>query len=126
MPVGYSVDLRVRVIHLYGTGSYTRDEVADLLDISLSAVKTYLRLDRLGKDLNPGQSSGRIPKISPEEHDYIKELVNRNPDAQLVWFCEEISRIMKITISQSTMCRLLIKLGFTRKKKSLRTGAGSR
>lgn len=88
-----------------------------MLEISRSTVKGYLKRDRAGKSLEPGQSPGRTPKISPDEYEAITQLVKKNADAKLAWFCKEIKKQNGVVISLPTMFRLLEKLGFTRKKK---------
>lgn len=124
VPAPYSVDLRERVLQLHATGKYSRQQVANIFNVSLSTVKLYLRLERAGKALEPGRSTGRIPKLNADELDFIKQLVKEHPDASLEWFRDQIKKQTKKKIAISTTCRILIKLGFTRKKKSLRERAG--
>lgn len=63
----YSVDFRTKVIEIYKTKALTQKELAEMLAISISTIKRYLRLDRAQLSLLPKkQGKGRPNKIDQQ------------------------------------------------------------
>jgi transposase len=114
---GYSKDLRVRVLDAVDRGT-PRRQAAGLFGVSLSTLKRWLRHRRDGKDLAPGPSPGRTPRIlatTNQKRAFWAQL-EANDDATLERHCELWEERHGARVSVATMSRAVRKLGWTYKK----------
>src|SRR5215203_3518511 len=105
----YSKDLRIRAV-----------EVVEILSISLTTLKRWLKMSREGKDLSPGVSTGRRRRIlaTPEEEGLLWEQLQENDDATLERHCELWEQKTGVRVSISAMSRAIReKLGWSYKKR---------
>ena len=80
----YSKDLRLRVLQAVDRG-LPRRRIAELLGVSPSTIKRYVRRRRQGEDLKPKPSTGRKRRIlatTEEKHALWKQL-EENDEATL-------------------------------------------
>jgi len=109
----YSLDLRQRVVKAYENGEGTQKEIAELFGVSLSWVESLLRQWRQTGSISPKpHGGGRQAKITGKKLEYLKTLVEKNPDATL----EELRRKCRTKGSIMSVFRALKRLGITRKK----------
>ena len=113
----YSLDLRQRVIDLVLSGlSYP--QVADLLAISPSTIKRYLRRYRTHGDLTPRPRPrpGRPPHKAAALDAGLLPQLQAQPDATLAEHCQTWQEQTGMAVSEATMRRAIRRAGWTVKK----------
>ena len=112
----YSEDLRTRIVRAVEGGGISKSAAARLFGVSLSSVKRYLRIAQRGVSLAPKKGGGRPPKIDQSAEKLLEEDLKERPPAATV---SERRRYLEHTtgksLSDSTVKRLLKRLGFSRK-----------
>ena len=93
-----------------------RGEVAETFGVSLSTVKRYLRREREGAGLAPRPSPGRPPKITPEQHDALREQLRSHDTATLSEHAMLWEERGGESLSIFAMSRAIGRIGWTRKK----------
>lgn len=117
--MAYSMDLRMAAVNAYRSSNKTIEEVADLFNIGVRTLKTWLAREQegaLARIPNPGRPSS----LNEDQHDFIRNKILNVPDIRLIDLCREISDRYSIHLTESAMCRIVSRLGFRRKKKSYR------
>jgi transposase-like protein len=118
----YSEDLREEIVAAIERGM-PKAQAARALDVSLSSVKRYARMARRGESLTPKKSPGRPPRqarnpSAPRGRRKGAPGRTRLPKAPLP------GALTGSTLSDSTVRRLMKRLGFSQKTDS--GGAGTR
>lgn len=112
----YSEDLRRRIVRAVEGGT-SKSAAARLFDVSLSSVKRYLRIVERGETLAPRKGGGRPPKTDQTAEKLLEEDVKERTAATV----SERRRFLEHTtgkaLSDSTVKRLLKRLGFSQKNK---------
>jgi transposase len=111
----YSEDLRHKVVKAVELGM-SKARAARLFDVSLSSVKRYARITREGGCLIPKKNPGRPPKIDKKVRKLLEEDVKWRPAATVAQRRRFLEYITGTGISNSTVRRVLRRLGFSRKK----------
>lgn len=119
MPAAYAIELRQRAVTHYKETDDTQMETAEIFNIGVSTLRSYLRRDEVGNLAPIDYKRGRRPVISDSKLNKIEEWVNEKPDIKLKQLCKKYKAYYKIKVSHSMMFRALSALGITRKKKSL-------
>jgi len=111
----YSEDLRKKIVGalLEGTG---KSEAARLFGVSLSSVKRYARTAREGRPLTPRKNPGKRPKLGESARALLEVDLAERPVATLSQRRRFLQDVTGVLVSNSTVCRLLKRLGYTRKK----------
>jgi transposase len=115
MMSAYSVDLRRRIVSAVG-GGMPKAQVARTFSVSLSSVKRYVNKASRGESLAPKKRPGSAPKLDERARKLLEEDLEERPFASLQERCEYIGAITGISVSRSTMCRAIARVGPTRKK----------
>jgi transposase len=117
----YSMDLRRRALRAV-QAQMSSGQVAELLDVSPSFVrKLRLRWLREGT-IKPRPHGGGKPRCVDERGEaIIGKLVRARPDATLAELCDAYDRRTHRRISEPSMCRVLQRLGITRKERPSRS-----
>jgi transposase len=110
----YSKDLRTRIVKAVEGGA-SKSAAARLFGVSLSYVKRYSRIAQRGMSLAPRKGGGRPPKTDQTAQKLLEEDVKERPDATVSQRCRYLEQLTGRTLSDSTIKRLLKKLGFSRK-----------
>ena len=110
----YSKDLRKKIVSAIERGM-PKAQVASLFDISLSSVKRYSRIAREGGTLEPRKSPGRPHKIGEKGQLLLEKDVEERPAATIPQRRRFLEHITATTLSDSTVRRLMKRLGFTQK-----------
>lgn len=114
----YSLDFRKKIVGTYFTESISQRELARRFWVSLSFVEKLLKQLRETGNLAPKpHGGGHPPKLNAQQLALVEALVEANNDATLAELCEQFQRQTRLSISRSTMGRVLQKLNLTRKKK---------
>ncbi len=93
-----------------------KSEAARLFGISLSSVKRYAKMAREGRPLAPRKAPGKRPKIDERGKRLLEDYLEKRPAASLSQRREFLERVIRIRVSESTIYRLLKRLGWSRKK----------
>jgi transposase len=111
----YSENLRKKIVEALrrGTG---KSEAARLFEVSLSSVKRYARMACEGRPLTPKKNPGKRPKLGESARALLEADLAERPVATLSQRQGFLQRVTGVLISNSTVSRLLKRLGYTRKK----------
>ena len=112
---GYSVDLRRRIVSAV-EGGMPKAQAARTFSVSLSSVKRYAEKARRGGSLAPKKRPGAAPKLDEKAMKLLEEDLRERPFASLQERCEYVEAMTGPSVSRSTMCRAIARLGPTRKK----------
>jgi transposase len=112
---GYSEDLRQKVVSAVG-GGMSKAQAARTFGVSLSSVKRYVDNARRGESLAPKKSPGSPPKLDDKATKLLEEDLKEHPYATLQERRDYIEALSGISVSRSTMCRAIARIGPTRKK----------
>ena len=112
---GYSEDLRSRIVSAVG-GGMSKAQPARTFCVSLSSVKRYVNKADRGESLAPKKRPGSAPKLDEKAMKLLEEDIRERPFASLQERRDYVEVIMGISVSRSTICRAIARLGPTRKK----------
>ena len=110
----YSEDLRKKIVAALERG-IPKTQAARLFDVSLSSVKRYARSARRGEPLTPKKSPGRPRIVDEKARVLLEEDVKERPAATISQRRRFLEHIMDTTLSDSTVRRLMKRLGFSQK-----------
>ena len=110
----YSLDLRKKIVDAKGRGLSTA-EVAKTFGVGVSTVKRYAAAAREGRSLAPKRHPGSKPKLDEQARRLLEADVERRPAASLKERCRFVRRAVGVLVSESTLSRLLRRMGFTQK-----------
>jgi transposase len=119
----YSEDLRKKIVAAVERGM-SKAQAARLFDVSLSSVKRYSKTAREGGSLEPRKSPGRPRKADEKARVLLEKDVEERPAATISQRRRFLEQITATTLSDSTVRRLMRRLGFSQKTDS--GGAGTR
>lgn len=111
----YSEDLRKKIIEALQRGA-TKTEVARTFGVSRSSVKRYAKLAEEGHPLTPKKRPGSKPKIDERARKLLEQDVEKRPAATLSERSEFLDGVAGVSVSDSTVSRMLRRLGWSRKK----------
>jgi transposase len=113
---GYSVDLRCRIVSAVGDGM-SKAQAARTFSVSLSSVKRYIDKAHRGESLAPKKRPGSAPKLDDKSMKLLEEDLKERPFATLQERCDYVEVMTGLfSVSRSTMCRAIARIGPTRKK----------
>ena len=84
--------------------------------MGLSSVKRYAKTAREGGSLSPKRSPGRRPKADERARRLLEADLEQRPSATLRERCDYLRAAAGLGVSESTLSRLLRRMGFGRKK----------
>jgi transposase len=111
----YSEDLRRRFVKAVQEGGISKSAAARLFDVSLSSVKRYARIANRGASLKPRRGGGRPPKVDETTEKLLEEDVQKRPAATIPERRHFFERLTGKSLSDSTIRRVLKRLGFSQK-----------
>ena len=95
----------------------SKAQAARTFCVSLSSVKRYVNKADRGESLAPKKRPGSAPKLDEKAMKLLEEDFRERPFASLQERRDYVVEvIMGISVSCSTMCRAIARLGPTRKK----------
>ena len=112
---GYSVDLRRRIVSALESGM-SKAQAARTFSVSLSSVKRYANKARRGESLAPKKKPGSAPKLDEKARKLLEHDLRERPYLTLQDRCKYIEVMTGLSVSRSTMCRAIARIGLTRKK----------
>ena len=111
----YSEDLRRKIVSAIERGM-PKARAARTFGVGISTVKRYATKARRGESLQPGKAPGKPPKIDGRVGKLLEEDLEEHPFATLKERCEYVEAVSGVSVSRSTMCRAIARIGSTRKK----------
>jgi transposase len=111
----YSEDLRKKIVEALRRGT-TKSEAARSFGVSRSSVKRYAKLAEEGRSLAPKKRPGSKPKMDETARRLLEADLEERPAATLSERREFLRRVAGLSVSESTVSRMLRRLGWTRKK----------
>jgi transposase len=111
----YSEDLRSRVVSAV-EGGMSKAQASRTFSVSLSSVKRYVNKAKHGESLAPKKPPGSTPKLDEKARRLLAADLEERPYLTLRQRCDYIEAMTGLSVSRSTMCRAIARIGSTRKK----------
>jgi transposase len=111
----YSKDLRKKIVNAL-EGGMPKAEAARTFGVGISTVKRYASKAQRGEPLEPGKAPGKRPKMDERISKLLEEDLHERPFVTLQERCDYVEAISGVSVSRSTMCRAIARIGSTRKK----------
>ena len=111
----YSEDLRRKIMDAIERGM-PKVQAARTFGVGISTLKRYATKAQKGEPLEPGKAPGKRPKMDERVGKLLQEDLKEHPFATLRERCEYVEAISGVSVSRSTMCRAIARIGSTRKK----------
>jgi transposase len=115
MMSSYSEDLRWRIVSAV-KGGMPKAQAARTFSVSLSSVKRYVEKAQRGESLAPKKRPGSAPKLDEKAMKLLEEDLEERPYLTLQERRDYVEAVSGISVSRSTMCRAIARIGPTRKK----------
>ena len=112
---GYSEDLRRKIVSAVDRGM-PKAQAARTFGVSLSSVKRYAQKAGRGESLAPKKSPGSAPKLDEQAMRLLAEDLRERPFATLQDRGDWVRTLTGLSVSRSTVCRAIARIGSTRKK----------
>jgi transposase len=120
----YSNDLRAKIIAAYERGNSSQVAIARFFGVSESTVRNFLRRKRLrGSSEALPHRGGRSVRATDSVKEFVITTLRTTNDLTLQELRDAIVEHCGLRLSVPTLSRLVLRLGFTRKKKSGRQRA---
>ncbi len=114
----YSIDLRQKIIDAYNQDNLSQRQLAKQFHVAKSFVQKLLKQYRQTGNIAPLVRSKQTPiKLNPKQLRILEEIVEKNNDATLEELGQRFLSITGISISRSTVDRMLKRMNLTLKKK---------
>jgi transposase len=111
----YSEDLRTKILEAVDRGM-PKSEAAKTFGVSRSSVKRYAAARREGRPLTPKKHPGSKPKLDERARKILEADVEERPATTLKDRCRFLEEMVGVLVSESTLSRLLRKMGFSPKE----------
>lgn len=110
----YSEDLRKKILQAVDRGM-PKSEAARTFGVSRSSVKRYAAARREGRPLAPKKHPGSKPKLDERARKLLEADAKQRPAITLKDRCRFLEEMVGVSVSESTLSRLLRKMGFSPK-----------
>jgi transposase len=111
----YSEDLRKKIVEALERGM-PKIEATKTFGVGISSVKRYVAAARAGRSLAPKERPGSKPKLNETARRLLEADLRERPAATLPQRREFLRRVAGVRVSDSTVSRMLKRMGWTRKK----------
>ena len=111
----YSEDLRKKILQAVDRGM-PKSEAAKTFGVSRSSVKRFAAARREGKPLTPKKHPGSKPKLDERARKLLEADVDERPALTLKDRLRFLEQMVGVSVSESTLSRLLRKMGFSPKE----------
>lgn len=123
MAAPISEDLRRRVVESVNDG-LTYKQAADQFSVGDASVSRWLRLARENGSVAASPMGGSMPILGEAEREILRGLVEQEPDLTLAELGYQLKEVTGLTVSVSTLSRVLWSMGISRKKRRSSTTEG--
>ena len=97
-------------------GGMSKAQAARTFSVSLSSVKRYLNKVQRGESLAPKKRPGSAPKLDEKARKLLEDDLRECPYLTLQDRRDYIEAITGLSVSRSSICRAIARIGSTRKK----------
>src|SRR5436305_15189560 len=111
----YSIDLREKIVAAVRRGM-SKAQAAYTFGVGATSVKRYVKLAEEGKSLKPGKAPGKKCKLDGSGMELLQEDLRVRPAATYEKRADLLYELLGVRVSKSTICRVIKRLGYTRKK----------
>ncbi len=111
----YSEDPRRRIVDAVERGM-PKAEAARTFGVGISTVKRYATKAQRGESLQPGKAPGKRSKMDQKVSKLLEDDLLERPFVTLQQRWEYVEAVSGVSVSRSTMCRAIARIGSTRKK----------
>ena len=111
----YSEDLRKKIVQAVERGM-PKIEAARTFGVGISSVKRYVATAETGRSLAPKKRPGSKPKLDEAAQRLLEADLRERPAATLPERREFLRRARGVSVSDSTVSRMLRRMGWSRKK----------
>ena len=111
----YSEDLRKKIVDAVERGM-PKTEAAKTFGVGISSIKRYVAAAKAGRSLAPKKRPGSKPKLNETARTLLEADLRERPAATLAQRREFLGRVAGVRVSDSTVSRMLRRMGWTRKK----------
>jgi transposase len=111
----YSKDLREKIVNAVEWGM-PKVQAARTFGVGVSTVKRYATKAQRGEPLEPAKAPGKRTKMDERVGKLLEEDLKKRPFVTLQQRCDFVEAISGVSVSRSTMCRAIARMGSTRKK----------
>jgi transposase len=111
----YSEDLRKKIVEAVERGM-PKIEAARTFGVGISSVKRYVATAEAGRSLAPKKRPGSKPKLDEAAQRLLEADLRERPAATLPERREFLRRTRGVSVSDSTVSRMLRRMGWSRKK----------
>ena len=111
----YSVDLREKIVAAVRCGM-SKAQAARTFRVGATSVKRYVKLAEEGKPLRPGKAPGKKAKLDESAMKLLEEDMHARPAVIYENRADLLCELLGVRVSKSTICRMVRRLGYTRKK----------
>lgn len=94
----------------------SKAQAARTFSVSLSSVKRYVNKADREESLAPKKRPGSLRKLDEKARKLLEDDLRERPYLTLQDRCDYIEAITGLSVSRSTMCRAIARIGSTRKK----------
>ena len=115
--MGYSVDLRERIVEAVLERRLSIHEAADTFRVGHATVERYLRRFRECGELTPCRPPGRPSRVNDEQLGALRKQLEAHNELTLLEHCELWGKDTGMKLSYVTMHRPSKRLGISRKKR---------
>jgi len=115
--MGYSVDLRERIVEAVLERHFSIREAAQTFRVGRATVERYLRRFRERGELTPCKPPGRPSRVDGEQLAALKKQLEAHDELTLMEHCELWEKDTGMKLSYVTMHRISNRLGISRKKR---------
>jgi transposase len=112
----YSEDLRRKIVEAVQERRMNQSEAARAFGVSRSSVKRYVKAVREGRPLLPGKAPGKRSSLDEKARKLLEADVEERPFAKLKHRQEYLRKAAGVSVSESTLSRAILSMGFGRKK----------
>ena len=111
----YSLDLIEKIVAAVGHGM-SKAQAARTFGVGATSVKRYVKLKEEGKPLTPGKALGKKAKLDQSAMKLLEEDLRSRPAVAYEKRADLLNELLGVRVSKSTICRMVGRLGYTRKK----------
>ena len=113
----YSLDLREKIVDAVLRRGMSKAQAARTFGVGATSVKRYVKLKEEGKPLSPGKAPGKKGKLGQSGMKLLEEdHLHARPTLSYEQRADYLFKLLGEGVSTSTICRMIKRLGYTRKK----------
>lgn len=110
--------IREKIVFAYEKKLATAELLASIFDVNIRTVRALVKQYRETRNLEPAPLPGRPPKLTEENLEIMKRIVEKNPDKTLADYVDEFEKETGVIIGVTSAFNACQKIDLIRKKKA--------